>query len=110
MLTPQVRLAAERLAKTAVLRVQEPATGRVRVEDYLTVLAAMAGEAALVVGIAPAEIETAGLVPGSPVFGPQINEALTGDNSDIDQLPETSVVGILVAELVPGTVPLETFD
>ena len=106
---PQVRLAAERLARTAVARVQDP-SGRVRVEDYLTVLAAMAGESALVVGIAPTEIETADLAPGSAVFGPQINEILSGDGSEIAEVPADSVVGILVRELVPATVPISYFD
>jgi hypothetical protein len=38
---------ADWLAKQALVRVQDAQTGRVRVEDYLTVLAAMTGEAAL---------------------------------------------------------------
>src|SRR5512142_3281941 len=98
---PLVRQAAERLARTAIVRVQEPGTGRVRVEDFLTVLAAVAGESARVVGIAPADIETAELIPGSPVFGPQINEVLTGDASEVKEVPINSLVGILIKELVP---------
>ena len=107
---PLVRQAAERLAKTAIVRVQDSETGRVRVEDFLTVLAAVAGEAALTVGIAPTDIETAELIPGSAVFGPQINDVLTGDTAEIKDVRVNCLVGILIKELVPSVVPLSYFD
>ena len=107
LLSPQVRSAATQLASYSLGRVQD-ASGKVRVEDYLTVLAAITGEAALfasgviTVGTSPIE-------PGAPVFGDPINHVLTGDVLTFAELPATSVMGILVAEVVPATVPLAFF-
>jgi hypothetical protein len=86
--------------------VQEPSTGRVRVEDYLTVLGAMTGEAA-VLASGVIDLETTDLPPGSPVFGDPMNQVLTGDTANLASVPPESVVGILVAELVPSTFALE---
>jgi hypothetical protein len=86
--------------------VQEPSTGRVRVEDYLTVLGAMTGEAA-VLATGVIDLETTDLPPGSPVFGDPMNQVLTGDTANLASVPPESVVGILVAELVPSTFALE---
>jgi hypothetical protein len=100
-----LRAAASGLAAAALQRVLEPATGRVRVEDYLTVLGAMTGEAAvLATGIF--DLETTELPPGSPIFGDPMNQVLTGDTANLASVPPDSVVGILLAELVPGTYAL----
>jgi len=104
---PQVRSAAKRLANDALAYVQDPA-GRVRVEDYVTVLAALAGEAALL-SAGLFDLETAGVTPGSAVFGNAINDILTGDTEDPAAVPEASVLGILIRELVPSVAPAECF-
>jgi len=104
-----VRYAAEKLSQLALQRIREP-SGRARVEDFLAVLGSITGEAALLAGLAPLDIETANLTPGSSVFGPQINEILTGDQPDPDVAPPNSVLGILVREVVPVHGPLVTRD
>jgi hypothetical protein len=101
------RAEAEVLARVALESVQDIA-GRVRVEDYVTVLAALTGEAALVAA-GVIDIETSGLTPGSHVFGDAINDILSGDTSDLTKQQPQSVIGILVGELVPATVPLALF-
>jgi hypothetical protein len=108
LITPTVRAAAQQLAQAALARVQDPATGRVRVEDYLTALAAITGEAALVAA-GVLDIETSEILPGSPVFGDPINVVLSGDGSDLAGVPPESVAGILLGELVPDTVALDDF-
>jgi hypothetical protein len=107
VVTPEVRAASKQLAQFALLRVQEPATKRVRAEDYIAVLAAVTGEAAIVAsGI---DIESFPGTPGQGVFGNQINEVLSGDQADVGTVPSLSVLGILLSELVPATVPREYF-
>jgi len=104
---PEVRAAAVKVTRAAMGRVQEPSRG-VKVEDYVTVLASLAGEAAL----AAAElfdIEATKMPPGAAVFGDKINMVLTGDNADAASAPADSVVGVLMAELVPATAPAELF-
>ena len=103
-----MRRAATELAAAALLRVQARDTRRVRAEDYLTVIASMTGEAALVAS-GVIEIETSDLVPGSGLFGDQINIALSGDTTDVAAAPADSVIGLLVRELVPGVVLPEAF-
>jgi hypothetical protein len=83
-------------------------SGAVRVEDYVTVLATLTGEAALVAADLY-DIETSTITPGAAVFGDAINRILSGDQSDVAECPADSVVGILVSELVPATVPLHMF-
>ncbi len=97
-----------------VLAVRDAALGLVqdergvRVEDYLTVLAAAAGEATLVdAGLF--DIEANDLTPGAGVFGDAINVVLTGDRTADDELPATSTVGVLVDQLVPDVVGLDAF-
>jgi hypothetical protein len=107
--TPAVRAAAAGLAAAALARVQDPATRSVRVEDYLTALASVTGEAALVAAGVPAFIESSAIQPGSPVFGDQINAILSGEELDVAAVPTDSVLGVLRDELVPGTIPLEDF-
>ncbi|HEX7491037.1 MAG TPA: hypothetical protein VF337_04980 [Candidatus Limnocylindrales bacterium] len=107
MITPEVSAAADHLAEVAIGRVQGK-SGGVRVEDYVTVLAALTGEAALVAAEL-FDIETTTITPGAAVFGDRINEILTGDQPDATKVPADSVVGILVGELVPGTVALDPF-
>jgi hypothetical protein len=106
--TPEVRAAATQLAGVALARVRDPATGGVRVEDYLTALASMTGEAALV-SAGVLDIEASQMPPGSPVFGDPINVVLSGDTLELAEVPRESVVGLLVGELVPVVVPLEWF-
>jgi hypothetical protein len=103
---PEVRSAAEKLARIALVRVQARPSGRARVEDFLTVLGAITGEAAIVAAEI-LDIEAAGVTPGSPVFGPQINVILSGDITDIDGMAPNSVMGILARE---AGVPPETLD
>jgi hypothetical protein len=99
--------AADRIAGEALARVQET-SGRVRVEDYLAVLAAVTGEAALIAA-GLFDVESTALAPGSAVFGDEINVALTGDVAELDLVPPASVLGVLVGELVPGVLPLAAF-
>jgi hypothetical protein len=99
--------APARLAAAALALVQDPETRRVRVEDYLTVIAAATGEAAIVdAGI---DTEAAGLAPGSRVFGDAIDAVLSGDTTVLASVPGDSVVGVLRAMLVPGVVPEAAF-
>jgi hypothetical protein len=104
---PKVRAAGEWLAEQALGYVQDSA-GRVRVEDYIAILAALAGEAALL-SAGLFDLETAGFTPGSAIFGDAINDILTGDTDDPAVVPEASVLGILVRELVPTVAPAECF-
>jgi hypothetical protein len=83
-------------------------SGRVRAEDYVAVLAALTGEAALVAALG-LDIETSSFAPGAALFGDQINAILTGDATDYSSLPPDTVVGIVVGQLVPGTVPVAVF-
>jgi hypothetical protein len=101
-LSPLARQVAEQLAATALRRVQDRATGGVRVEDYITVLASMTGDAAFIVSGA-VDIETSDIAPGAPVFGDQINHLLSDDTTDLSEVTPSSVVGTLVDELVPST-------
>jgi hypothetical protein len=81
----------------------------VRVEDYLTVVAAVTGEAALVAS-GLVDIERTELTPGSAVFGDAINAVLTGDALTLAAVPTLSVVGLFAAELVPATVPTDAVE
>jgi hypothetical protein len=103
-----VREQGAALAAAALAYVQDPATQRVRVEDYLTALAAITGEAA-VVAAGVFDIEHTDLTPGAAVFGDAINHVLTGDASALEDVPADSVVGTLVHELVPLVVSLDMF-
>ncbi|MGZ6267079.1 MAG: hypothetical protein ACXWNR_00735 [Candidatus Limnocylindrales bacterium] len=105
--TPAVRKSAAKLADVAMGYVREE-SGSVRVEDYVAVLATLTGEAALVAADL-FDIETSTITPGAPVFGDAINRILSGDQADVAKCPADSVVGILVSELVPATVPLDLF-
>lgn len=80
----------------------------VRVEDYLALLAAATGEAA-VVASGVIDVEHTDLVPGAGLFGDAINEVLTGDGTEVADVPAGSVVGVLRDRLVPGVVPLDAF-
>jgi hypothetical protein len=105
--TPVVRRSAAQLARVALQRVQDE-SGGVRVEDYVTVLAALTGEAAQLAAELY-DIETSTIPPGVPVFGPAINVILSGDQPDLAKSPRDSVVGILVGELTPATALLDLF-
>jgi hypothetical protein len=106
---PPIRAASERLADSAIEWLKDEA-GRVRVEDYLTVLGALAGEAALVAsGVLASVPPERKLPPGSAVFGDAINVILTGDVADLVEVPASSVVGIVAREIVPGLVPATEF-
>ena len=107
-LAAEVHTAAQAIATAALARVEDPpGSKRVRVEDYLTALGAIAGESAIVdAGI---DIESLDMAPGSALFGDQINEVLTGDSAALGSVPADSVVGILVAQLVPEVVSLADF-
>jgi hypothetical protein len=106
---PRTRAASERLADRAIEWLKDDA-GRVRVEDYLTVLGALAGEAALVAARVLASVPPDhALPPGSAVFGDAINEILTGDTADLASVPPGSLVGIVAREIVPGLVSAGEF-
>ena len=107
-LSAEIRRRATALAATALRHVQDSATGRVRVEDYLAVAASMTGEAALIAS-GVIDVESSEIAPGSAVFGDPINTVLSGDVSDPTAAPPRSVIGVLVAELVPEVLPLEAF-
>jgi hypothetical protein len=98
----------------AALRIRDAAfaylqDGRgVRVEDYLTVLAAMTGEGALVA--AGLDIEAVEIAPGSGMFGGRVNEILSGDTADLAAAGPETVVGILRDRLVPAVVQADWFD
>jgi hypothetical protein len=98
--------AGEQIA-AALARVADPGTNRVRVEDYLTALGAVTGEAAIVA--AGIDIEALDIAPGAALFGDQINQVLTGDTADLTQVPADTIAGILVAELVPKVYALADF-
>ena len=78
----------------------------VRVEDYVTVLAAATGEAAIVAS-GVIDIEHNELTPGAAVFGDAINEVLSGDATDVTAAPPTSVAGALRDRVVPDVVGLD---
>jgi len=102
------RAAGQMIAAAALTRVADPpGSGRVRVEDYITALGAVTGEAAIVA--AGIDIETLDMPPGSALFGDQINQALTGDTADLAAVPADTIVGLLVAELVPKFYTLADF-
>jgi len=100
------RAAAEAIEQAAVELVRDDRG--VRVEDCLAALAAATGEAALVDGLG-FDIEATDLTPGAAVFGDGINVVLTGDGTSLNEVPATSVVGLLRDHLVPGTVPADAF-
>jgi hypothetical protein len=80
----------------------------VRVEDYLTVLAAVTGEAALVsTGI---DIEEVEIAPGSGMFGGRVNDMLSGDSAELAEAGPSTVIGVLRERLVPGLVPADWID
>ncbi|HEV2638707.1 MAG TPA: hypothetical protein VGX23_26400 [Actinocrinis sp.] len=88
--------------------VKDEETGRVRVEDYLTLLASAAGEAVLVAsGIV--DVEFNDLNPGGAILGAAINDVLSGDKASFTGLPADSALGILVERLVPDVFPIELF-
>jgi hypothetical protein len=100
--------AAQKILDAALARVTDPpGSSRVRVEDYVTAVAAVTGEAAIVA--AGIEIEALDITPGAALFGDRINQVLTGDTADLDKVPADTVVGILVASLVPNVVALADF-
>lgn len=99
---------AGQLAGMVLKKAANPETGEVRVEDYLTMLAAATGEAILVdSGVVDIEANTMG--PGGVVLGAPINVILSGDMGSFADVPPDSAAGILVARLVPGFVTLEAF-
>jgi hypothetical protein len=103
----RARTAAETLAGRAIEWLKD-AAGRVRVEDYLATLGALAGEAALVAsGISAAMPSDRRLPPGSPVFGDAINVVLSGDVADLALVPPGSVVGIVARAIAPNLVRVE---
>lgn len=79
------------------------ADGAVRVEDYLTSLAALTGEAAL--AAAGFDVEGHDLRPGSGLFFEPVNEVLSGDQGSLDGAPAGSVAGVLRDGWVPALVP-----
>jgi hypothetical protein len=107
-LTVAVHTAAEAIANAALARVTDPpGTNKVRVEDYLTALAAVTGESAIVA--AGIDIEALDITPGAALFGDRINQTLSGDTADLAHVPEDTIIGILVAQLVPDTFSLADF-
>jgi hypothetical protein len=100
--------AAQKIVDAAAARVADPpGTNRIRVEDYVTALAAITGEAAIVA--AGIDIESIDMPPGAALFGDQINAVVTADTTELDKVSPDSIVGILVASLVPNVVALADF-
>jgi hypothetical protein len=99
---------AATLIRDAAFRYVEDAQG-VRVEDYLTTLAALTGEAAFV-SAGAVDIEAAPIAAGRGVFGPPIDAVLSGDTTDLAVVPPFSVAGLLRDGLAGHVVPLEVLD
>jgi hypothetical protein len=97
--------AAEGRVREAAIALVQDERG-VRVEDYLTVLAAATGEGAL----AAAGFDVTGhdLPPGSPLFYEPVNLVLTGDV--LEDVPAGSVYGVLqdLSDSVPP--PKELYE
>lgn len=104
------RAASEALTRVAFNYVNEGGEGtpRVRVEDYVTVLAALTGESALVES-GVIDIETAEGKPGSWIFGEAINQVLTGADPSSPSPSSDSVLGTLIQRLVPAFVQIDAF-
>jgi hypothetical protein len=98
------RHAAESLRETAMRLVQTD-DGRVRVEDFLNVVASATGEAAIVAS-GVFDIEHNEMMPGQPVFGDAINMVLTGDVTSVSQCAPTSAIGALRDSLDERLQPL----
>ena len=69
-------------------------------------VAGAAREAGQRIAAAGIDIEALDMAPSSALFGDQINQVLTGDTADLAQVPADTIVGILVAELVPNVYTL----
>ena len=82
---------------------------RVRAEDYVAVLAAATGEAALV-DSGCIDIERTELIPGQGIFGDAINRVLSGDRTTLENPGPFTVIGILRRHLVPAVVAGEAFE
>jgi hypothetical protein len=90
---------AEAALRAAALAMVQDERG-VRVEDYLTSIAAATGEGSL----AAAGFDVTGhdLTPGSALFFEPVNELLTGDS--VDDVPAGSVYGIFQSQ-APALLP-----
>jgi hypothetical protein len=99
---------AATLIREAAFRYVEDDQG-VRVEDYVTTLAAMTGEAAFV-SAGVVDIEASPIAPGRSVSGAPIDAVLTGDTTDLAAVPPFSVAGLLRDGLVGHVVPVEVLD
>ena len=95
----QVLALSEQLAGFALSIVQDPETRGVRVEEYLTVLAAAAGEAVLA-SSGVIDIESNPMNPGGAILGAPINIVLSGDVMSFAEVPADSAMGILIGRLV----------
>jgi hypothetical protein len=97
--------AAEASLRSAAIALVRNDRG-VRVEDYLTALAAATGEAAL----AAAGFDVAGhdLAPGSPLFYEPVNTVLSGDV--LEDVPAASVHGILASGAEGAPTPKELYE
>ena len=93
---------AQTAVRAAALDLVQTPDGRVRVEDYLTVLAAAAGEAAL--AAAGFDVEGHDLPPGSALFFDPVNAVLTGDPITRPAAPGTvwSLIEPLGGSLAPA--------
>ena len=95
---------AQSAVRIAALGLVQTPDGRVRVEDYLTVLAAAAGEASL--AAAGFDVEGHDLAPGSGLFFDPVNAVLTGDPLTRPAAPGTvwSLIEPLGGSLAPAAV------
>ena len=96
--------APDRLRAAALALVQDERG--VRVEDYLTGLAATTGESAL----AAAGFDVAGhdLPPGAPLYFEPVNHVLTGDV--LEEVPVETVYGLLQGLVDDAPTPKELYE
>jgi len=105
---PQEVLEAASSIRDAAMHLVQTADKRVRVEDYLTVLAAATGEAALA-DSGCIDIEYNDMTPGQGILGDSINLILSGDVTDLAGVGRLTVLGVMRDMLVPRVLPAETF-
>ena len=101
-------LERQTLALCSAAQMMVPADRRHRVEDFLTVLAAATGEAAIVAS-GVIDIEHNDLVPGAGLFADEVNLRLAGPTLDLAAAGPATVIGVLRDRLSPDVVDMSAF-